>query len=440
MPVAVRGNYRSAGARLQNEEKAKNSSRSKNKFWSYRLKLSERPIRLHFDRPERLYKDVDSDTMLPWKRVRRHYLPGFGKGKFGIYVECALDRCLTCAHGDPLRYGFGNMEANALLSKCEAGVYNALSGWIEEWYHLVDKPKDKKGDKGETLTYISREPCMGKSCEHCQKKRRKVFGQRFFNAFSEAQWRALMNEVYEKVERTCQCKDAAGEHGYLYPIAYVCSNPGCGEGGTVLVDVMMSCPQCGDAAEGGFEILPNPERHSAVCQKCSTEWSLLESEDAELAQRVNELVKCPECGQSDYPKPVYYCTTEGCAGEPHDIYDCQITLKREGEGKQSKLIVLGWKIQEPDRRLFDPKLQGEGEGADAVVKRHHEHLNLDDIYAPDVPAAQAEMLGLTNLFKDANTRETKQYRPRGEKTPEQEEAAAPDDDVESDDAESDEAA
>jgi hypothetical protein len=406
MAVAVRGNFRAQATRLINEERSKTRSKMKSRFWGLRLNLNERPKKLHLDRPEKLYKDIDSSLEFPWARRRRHFIPGGGKRGKGAYIDCAGDRCLVCAYGDPRRFGF-KFEPDKVLSRQDAEVYIGVSGWEEEWFHLVKQKKEgKKDENGKVQTFMSREPCEGKNCEHCAKKRKKVFGQRFFCAFSDAQWRTLMSEIYEKVERICQCTDSKGNHGYLYLPAYICSNPDCGEETdesfipTVLVDMMLSCPHCGDAAEGEFEILPNPENHTAVCQKCQMEWSLLESQDNELAQRVNQLVRCHVCGNEDYPKPLYVCTSEGCEGMPHDIYDVQMILRKEGTGKQTKLVVVDWKIQPPDPRLFDPSKQGEGEGAENVTKRHREHLDLDQIFAPDPPSAQAEMLKRDNLFKD----------------------------------------
>lgn len=423
MAVAVRGNFRSANTRLSNDERAKTRSRAKSRFWSLRLNLNEKPKKLHFDRPEKLYKDIDSAQEFPWKRGRRHFIPGGGKRGKGAYVECAGDRCLTCAYGNPQRFGF-KIEPDKTLVRQEAEVYLGISGWVEEWYHLVEQKKEGKKDAdGSQQTFVSREQCEGRNCEHCAKKKKKVFGSRFFNAFSDAQFRHLMSEVYEKVERVCQCTGLDGQHGYIYPPAYACSNPECGGGGTVLIDLMLSCPSCGDASEGGFEILPNPENHSAVCQRCSTEWSLLESEDNELAKRANEIVRCPECKNEDYPKPIYYCTTDNCDVLPHDIYDCQLTLRKEGTGKQTKLVVVDWKIQEPDPRLFDAAKQGEGEAADLVAKRHREHIDLDHVFAPDVPAAQADILKRDNLFKDAGGQTNfKQYKGKSQNNDQEEEA------------------
>jgi hypothetical protein len=393
----------SRAARQQaTQDRREQMSKGKRGYWSMRLKLTSVSTKLHLQRPEKPYKDVDSDTLYWWKRGRGHFIKSaqFPNGRF---VECIPEQCLVCAHSNPGQFGF-KANADAALTKFESKPYYAVSGWIEHNFHMVEKKKDKQVQKGEKDTYTVRERCRGRNCEYCKKDLPKVFGNRFFYDFSAAAWRDAMLPIIEKVERF------AKDGGYIYPVNYVCEK--CNR---ELFDMTKKCFECKKDNVG-----VKPETHMAVCGDCDAEWSLLEYEDENLMELASNPQACPnkKCKHQGYPKPVF-AHSEGLEEwESYDIYDVQFSIKKTGKDKQSQTAVTEWKIQEPDARLFDPTYQGDeqSEAAQAIAKRHAECLDLDKIHSADIPAAQASMLNVANLFAGEGGRASqKQFKKFGKK-------------------------
>jgi hypothetical protein len=407
------------------QERETQRSRSKGRWWSARLKLTTTPTKLHFQRPEKPFKDFDQDVYWWWLRGKNHFIKSaaFPKGKF---IECHPEQCLVCAYQNPGAYGF-DVPADATLAKAESRPYYAVSGWVEQNFHSVEKKKDRKVGQGEKDTYHVRERCKGKSCEHCAKGLPKVFGNRFFYDFSAAAWRDAILPVIEKVER--YTKDG----GYIYPLNYVCE-----ECSTELFDMTGKCFNC-ESEDVGIDT----ERHMAVCQKCDEEWTLLEYEDEELFNRANTVIGCPnkKCKHQGYPKPNFQHTDGKKKWESYDLYDVQLTLKKSSKDIKADTVVVAWELKEPDPRLFDAKYQGSGEAAEAIAKRHAELLDLTAIHSPDIPAVQAQMLGLDNLFGGAAGRASKQefkkYNKKAKDSDDEDEDDA-DDDVDEEELDEDE--
>lgn len=383
--VARIGGRREA-ERQHTEDRAEQRASGKKNWFSMRLDLGPDPMKVHLQRPKEPYADYKDPTQkFWWKRGAKHYIPKVKK-----FVECTYSDCLVCAYRDPKAFGLDNVAPERMLDKCPPKGFYAVSGWLEMWHHFGKHSKVINGEKRE---FNSRELCTGRGCADCAAKLPKVFGDRFYYDFSAPAWHDSINSVYERVERICK------DGGYLYPLNYVC-----GECKKELFDMTQACPSCNKDDQIGIDA----ESHTASCGHCDTEWTLLECEDKQLKALANTQVECKKCQHHGYPViNLLKVTAEGEVSEPaededvYDIYDVQLTLRKVGEDKQSRVQVVKWEIQEPDPKLFDAEFQGEGEAAAGMTLRHQEPIDLDAVHAPDVPAVQARMLGLDNVFSES---------------------------------------
>src|SRR6185295_6465783 len=253
------GGWRQARQQVVND---RSRSGGKNRQWSLRLKITSVPTKIHPQRPTKPFKDLDYDLHFWWLRGKTHFVKNssFPKGRG---FECGIDECLVCAYGNPAAFGFENVTPDPSLSKCDSRSYYSISGWIEQTFHLVEKPKDKEVQQGEKSTFTVRERCQGRNCEFCKKNLQKVFGNRFFYDFSPAAWDNAVLPVIEKLSR--RAKDG----GYVYPVNYVCE-----ECGTEIFDVTQNCFSC-----NSDDIGIDPDEDMAICQACDEKWPLLEYED-----------------------------------------------------------------------------------------------------------------------------------------------------------------
>ena len=363
------------GRRKTKEDRAKRPPRGP-KLFHLRWKPQVRPMKLHFQRPEKPYEDrFNPGLMFWWLRGKAHWIPSARRVN-----QCSTDQCIVCAGANPQEFGL-ELQPNLELGKLEPKGFTAASGWIEEWFNL----REKKREGGEGY-YKVRELCEGRDCEGCRDNVPRVYGQRFYCAFSEAQWSNCIEPLMEKIERNCRCG------GYLYPSHYGCRK--CGE---KLFDMTNSCPHCGD----GIDVDLDPDTHSAECSKCNRQWSLLEYEDEKLGDMADSLFKCAGCGHEDYPKVKLICSNS-CQedGDPHDIYSSQIILRKDSDKDQYNLVSNGFKIQEPNPKLFDAQHQGGDDAAAKIVEYHKECLDLDKIMPLLAPHAQARELHMKNPWGD----------------------------------------
>jgi RNA polymerase subunit RPABC4/transcription elongation factor Spt4 len=273
------------------------------------------------------------------------------------------------------------------MAKAQTSNYNVISGIVEEWFHLVKEPK-KKGE-GFWTNYVK---CTGRHCDLCKEDAPKVFGKRFYYSISGATWRFLIEPLMEELNRYCHCG------GYIVPLNYVCKN--CK---TVLIHMGDECPGCGNEDIAIDADPKSKTAHTASCPKCNLTWDLLECRDPELSKlATNPQFECPSCGHTDFPLLVEACSTEGCEGHPHDIYDCQITIRKKSEERAAHTDILSWNIQELDPRTFDPAFQGGGEYGEKLAARNREPIPLDEVsdFVPEPPHVQAKVLDLKNPFTD----------------------------------------
>ena len=369
--------------RQHSQDRAERKSGGKKFLYKMRLDLGADPMKIHLQKPEKAYADYkDPEQKFWWKRGAKHYVARVKK-----FLECTNDTCLACAYRDPKAFGFDNVAPERMLDQAGAKEFYCVSGWVEMWYHWGDRTR--KHD-GKIIEFKSRELCTGRGCDDCANKYPKVFGKRFYYDFSSPAWHDSINSVYERVERICK------DGGYLYPVNYTC-----GECSEQLFDMTQVCPSCSADDQIGIDA----ESHTASCGSCDTEWTLLECEDTSLKDLAEHPMKCGSCDHQGFPEiNMLKITAEGEVVDPaededvYDIYDVQFTLCKLGEKKQARIHVKKWEIKEPDPRLFDAKVQGDEDTAEGMVDRHKKALDLDSVHAPDIPAVQAKVLGLDNLF------------------------------------------
>jgi hypothetical protein len=270
--------------------------------------------------------------------------------------------------------------------------YYAVGGYVEEWFHLVEKEKDDKSG-----TYHDRERCRGRGCKMCTANVQKTFGLKTFFNFAPKHWSDSVYQVHKKLELTmCKCG------GSIFVPVYTCR--ACN---AVLVDVCATC-ECGSE-----DITIEPDTNVATCDSCNESWSAFIGDHAELFEKVINPCACHECGNKALPQPDKMCSTEGCAVDPYTVFDTQLTLRKADDKNTADLLVTDYAIQEPDPRLFDVKYQGTGEMAEKVAKANSQIYDLDKLLAPLPSSEQARLLGVADPFSsnpDAAAAEAPQYR------------------------------
>jgi len=337
------------------------------------------PTKIHFGRPEKPYVHPTSGKEFPFRASKRHFLPGKGKAKRGAFIECGVDRgdqCVVDAYINPAAYGLVNVAPDANLAEFPAKVYYAVSGWIEEEFHLVDVENQTKEG-----THKERWRCLGRGCQYCRDGWPKVFRQRFYMEISPGQWRHSFHDLHKRIENTyCKCG------GTIYVTSFVCG--GCDK---MVVDVSTFC-DCGSDDVG-----LNTESGQATCGKCGKSWTAFYTEHPKIYEESNEPYKC-KCGHKGFLKPTRICSTEGCEVQPFSVFDCQLTVRVTGDKKEKRLLIDAHLIQEPDPRLFDPKFQGDDDRAAQVAESFQKPVDLDYLLKAPSTDDQCKIIGKANPF------------------------------------------
>jgi len=227
---------------------------SSGKRWSYLLKFTTAPTRVHFGHPEKPYTHPDTGRKLPFSTRKRHWIPGGGKKGNGIYIECG-DQCVVCAYTNPQAFGLENVTADSRFIQFVPKTYYAVSGWVEDWYHVLEYYiDDKDQSKG---TFHRRERCSGRGCELCNDGEEKVFGNRFYANIAPSHWRDAVHDLHNKIQLShCKCG------GAIFIPDYTCVK--CNK---VLLDIYSTC-DCGNT-----EVALKVDSGTAVCNKCDSSWS-----------------------------------------------------------------------------------------------------------------------------------------------------------------------
>jgi hypothetical protein len=363
--------------------------------WGARWKFGTTKTKFHPQFPEELYEDPNIPGLYTgwWRRVS-HFIRSIGKK--GGFIECAGDKCVTCALTHPDAEEFQHLgieEPDKALQKAEdMNVSYVVAGIIEEWFHLVEEVNPKTGKK-----YLERQICEGKTCKMCRKHGTdtRVFGRRVYTEFSWGAWNYEIAPALELAEKHCKCG------GSIYIPEYVCAQ--CGE---ILIDVANTCEVCAAQGREHDPIEIDVSKQEATCPTCRSTWSLLEAEEDSLRNAVNEKYECA-CGHVGYAQPRLYCTN--CESpDPHGLEDMQLVIKKESDAQQAKTKLVDWDIKPLDEMLFDPKWQGafpgasqdEVQWAEKAAERNNRPINLEVLFPTESTAQQAKKLGVADPFGD----------------------------------------
>ena len=362
------------------QESSRRSSTGK-KF-GYLLHLSDVPTRVHFTLPETPYIHPVTKKRFGYRTGKHHFFPWGGKAGKGSYLECAHfygGQCVACARANPGLYGLA-IEADSALAEYNPYIYYAISGLVEEEYHLVEYRKDQ----GEG-TYKQRERCEGKGCTNCQEGWPKVFGNRFYTEISPPQWALSIHDLHTRVQNSrCRCG------GSIY-----IQNFHCAKCQRLIVDVMSYCDSCKSDNIG-----LDPDTGMAECGNCHNKWSAFYTNHPHILEASRKKITC-DCGYQGLPKPQRFCTTEGCTIDPCTIFDCSLVLISTGEKKNKRLIVDSHEVQDLDARLFDPAEQGNDEWAVKIVEANKKPLDLNYLLQAPPTHEQAKVLRCADPFMNA---------------------------------------
>ena len=347
--------------------------------------FTEAPVKIHLSEPEEPYLHPKTGQRLPFRVGSNHFVPGAGKKGNGAFLECGInfdEPCVIHAYSDPVAFGLDNVAADARLAKLDAKNYYGIAGWIEEWYHLVEYYKD---DSDEAQgTYNRRERCAGRGCEHCEDGWLKVFGKKMYTEVSPGQYRFAFADLNRRIQNShCKCG------GEIFVPSFHCE--ACDN---LVLDVAIHC-DCG-ADEGSVGI--NLDNGMATCDSCEAEWSARYYEHEKLFRSTGDRHKCKDCGHQGRLRPNRICTTENCEVDPYGIFDCQLTVRVTGEGRDKRTTIDNYEIQPPDERLFALEHQGGDEWAPKIVDSHKKPIDLNWLLQPASTAEQAKVLGKPDPF------------------------------------------
>jgi hypothetical protein len=265
-----------------------------------------------------------------------HFVKRSNKGFICSKQYQIVDGELTAVGGKCL----GCREREAGAEDISWSLKHAFNGLHLAHYHLVPaEDKDgrpimhKKGpNAGKQAT--NRRLCEGRKCPHCKEGLEKVFGKQVHWSLGSGH----MNELA----------------GFADEIEKDCGN--CGEGRLSIA---------------AYE-----------CEKCAHPLIDMNTTDMEL-KAINSYVarkrECPECGHIAVPMKQVDC--DNCKDpSPLSIFDCELEIKRQGEGTNSTIQIPRWtraEIPEDLKELCKP----------FTFKR---------IFAPDPFEIQAKILKIKN--------------------------------------------
>jgi len=382
-------------------------------------RFDDRKVKIHLSmHPEVRYPALDGTGEWPFMMIERYFVKGAGKSRKGAYVtvppEGEQDVVDALAH--PTQWGL-DQEPNRMFEKARKSVSYVVTGWIEHWFHMV-----KFQRKGKDSTWWEKVICDGRGCTMCNHElhkvpykdgvkavdisEKRVFGKRFHSTIARTHFDESFLKANTDIEANCKCG------GFIYPEYFGCQK--CEE---VLIDMSLQCQSC-----EGDVVGIDPDQRVAVCQNknCGEEWSLLIQDHAGIVKNLDNEIKCHNCGHTDTPVPKMVCTS--CDDyDPYTLYDCQLTVHKTGEGKNSELHIDNVIIQEADERLFDPNFQNsypdddeEGpEKAQKAAEWNKSVFDLNDLYGHKSAGEQAAELDVENPFRTAGGGSSEQHKSYG---------------------------
>jgi hypothetical protein len=360
-----------------NRTKAVDKERNPNKGRGrsgQRFTLTEHKVRFHLQAPKELYEHPESGELLEFFTGLRYYVRWAGNN--GMYFRTNGNSIID-AWRDPEKF---NLDLKP-LSKCQqlypADIYYAVSGWVEEWFHIVEKE-----NKNTKAKYKEKELCTGPGCEYCDKKTNpRVFGKKVYLEFSSSQWSAwwLANE---RAHSRCKCGSI------IFTSHYICG--GCED---TLYDFAGACYSCDSE-----ELTIDEESEEFNCEGCSSAWSIYPFNNAEFYKEATAKTAC-QCGHEDVPIPVRSCLECGDNLDDYGLLDYQMKLSSEVKGKGKVIHIEDLKIQEPDPRLFDPKMQSkDADWGEKMAKGNQTPIDLSKACEPMDHDREAEILKIGNPF------------------------------------------
>ena len=231
-------------------------------------------------------------------------------------------------------------------------LLHAFNGIHLAFYHLEpvfddnNKPVTyKRGDRqGEQVH--RKVLCEGRRCKYCKEGLEKVFGKKVHWSIGSGHLQDLAGFVNE-IE-----KDCTNCGGRLEPVCYDCAD--CGE---PLIDLV------------------------------ETELS-----DNDIQKLVAHKMKCPKCGTEDFPLRQVECS--GCQDPtPLSIFDCDLEIKRQGEGTNSTIQIPRWtptELSEDLQELAKP-------------------WKLGQVFQPDPFEWQAKVLKMRNPYGEGGKNQSRDY-------------------------------
>jgi hypothetical protein len=224
-------------------------------------------------------------------------------------------------------------------------LMHAFNGIHLDWYHQVPVERDGKAvlfengpHKGEQIT--NQEQCTGRKCEYCSAKIPKTFGKKIHWSMGLGHLQNLVGAI-DEIEKDCA---NCGGTGSVEKIS--CDCEGCGKIVLNVGDFNMANEK---QANEFYKLTGSPFK----CKCGHTGWLLTQLECN------NEQAKCRD------PKP-------------RSLFDCDIEVKRQGEGSSSTVQVVRWTPTVLSEDLLE------------MAKPY----DFSEIFAPDPLKIQAEILGI----------------------------------------------
>lgn len=360
-------------ARSVDSERAPRGGSSKRGGGS-RFNVTETKVRIHLSNPEELY-DHPGGVKLPFLTGLRYYAPFLGENGKYFFTD---EKTIIDAWRDPKKFNLDLKPLAKMQDVRGPDIFYAISGWVEEWFHVVENRNQRTGSK-----YHSRELCTGHKCEYCDKGLEKVFGKKVHFIFSQSQWDGAFWIANEVAQSRCKCG------GRVYVSYYACSK--CDEG---IIDFASSCYNCRSE-----NLTLDESSEEFCCDDCGTSWSMFPFNNADLYKDVSARRKC-SCGNEDYLKPVQFCTSCGEDYDSHDLMDYRMKINAVQKGKAKVVSITNMEVAEPDQRLFEAKFQApnDPELGEKIAKANKTPIDLRKVCAPLDHDVMAEMLKVGNPF------------------------------------------
>lgn len=234
-------------------------------------------------------------------------------------------------------------------------VLHVFNGIHLAHYHLEPvtdkngKPMVRPSRDGKQEPIYQKVECEGRRCNYCKKKLKRVFGKKIHWSIGSGHLGDLSG-VVEEIEK--DCSNCGGE-GTIEAVTHECRD--CGE---VIIDL--------DTTDLNKEEIRKITCRPYTCPECKTRGLLLEQS---------------ECSGCDDPEPL-------------SIFDCDIEIKRTGEGTQSSIQIPRWNATELTKEMLD---------------EFGKPYPFEEIFKGDPFKIQAKILKVKNKYEDDTDKHTKDY-------------------------------